>query len=345
MCIISSLTLLSTILGPPSALIGFADKFSDWMDEEKYRRNVEYIHEELLDEFFTVQERSKTRLEEFINDSDFSDADKNEYRELLRELRQNDALYRFTNRPYRHYLSEDGFGYLITEMKKVQYRYKNNSKATKLEKLYTSYFFEEITHFDMLGKWYNYAIGRNLLEKAFEIQKELALCDSKIGNILNDTTSIKESVNKATNSAIKGNQILHGLAKTFDSISLYIALAIIGTGVVFLFGIFVSIKLEPIYLVGTPICLFLSDLLVRVFRQKSDEAKYFLKKIDAPSKQSWWFVLVLTILQSIIASTIVFVISGVFSNNENRNLGFWILALLLGSLAIQIIRSIKLSKA
>lgn len=37
MCIISSLTLLSTILGPPSALIGFADKFSDWMDEEKYK--------------------------------------------------------------------------------------------------------------------------------------------------------------------------------------------------------------------------------------------------------------------------------------------------------------------
>lgn len=97
MCIISSLTLLSSILGPPSALIGFADKFSDWIDEEKYRRNVEYMHAELLYEFFTVQERSKTRLEKYIDDSDFSDADKNEYRELRRELRQNDAIYRFTH--------------------------------------------------------------------------------------------------------------------------------------------------------------------------------------------------------------------------------------------------------
>lgn len=210
-----------------------------------------------------------------------------------RELRQNDALYRYTNRPYHNYLSEDGFGYLITEMKKVQYCYKDNSKAAKLEKLYTSYFFEEITHFDMLGKWYNYAISRNLLEKAFEIQKQLALCDSKIGDILNDTASIQGSVNKATKSVIKGNQVIHGLAKTFDDISLYVALAIIGTGVVFLFGVLVSIKLEPIYLFGIPISIFLSDLLVRVFRQKSSEDKYLFEKISTPSKQNWWFVLVL----------------------------------------------------
>ena len=76
-------------------------------------------------------------------------------------------------------------------------------------------------------------------------------------------------MNTATQSVIKGNQILHGFSKAFDNISLYAALAIIGTGVVFLFGVLVGIKLDPIYLVGTPICLFLSDLFVRGFRQKT----------------------------------------------------------------------------
>lgn len=230
-------------------------------------------------------------------------------------------------------------------MKKIQYRYKSNGKATKLEKLYTSYFFEEITHFDTFGKWYNYAISRNLLEKAFEIQKELVLCDSKIGDILNNTDSVQESVNKVARSVIKGNQVIHGLAKTFDNISLYIALSIIGTGVVFLFGVIIGIKLEPIYLFGIPICLFISDLLVRIFRQKSSEDEYLFVKMSALSKQGRWFFLVLTILQTAIAATIVFVISGVFSNDENRNFVFWILALLLGSLTIQIIRSIKSSKS
>ncbi|MEZ3436600.1 MAG: hypothetical protein K1W34_18725 [Lachnospiraceae bacterium] len=335
---ISSLTMLSNVLGPPSALISFADKFPDWIDEAKYRRKKNYIHEELLHELYTVQKRAETRLEKYISDSDFSDINKNEYRDLLKKIQQDDAIYWFRNLPYHDYLSEDGFGRLIAGMKKLQERYKNNDKAEELENLYTGFFYEEMAHFDMLGKWYNYTINRTLLEKAFEIQKELAVCDRKIGNILNDTASIQESVNTATQSVIKGNQILHGFSKAFDNISLYAALAIIGTGVVFLFGVLVGIKLDPIYLVGTPICLFLSDLFVRGFRQKDDEA------ICTASKQSWWFVLMLTILQTIIATTIVFVISGVFSNNDSRNFCFWILSLLLGSLTIQIIRNIKLSK-
>lgn len=341
----STLTLLSTVLGPPSALICFADKFSGWVGEDKYRRDTEYTHLRLLHEFLEVQKRSKERLEKYIDDGNLSDTDKDEYKELFKQLRRDDALFKFIDRPYDNYFSEDGFGYLIANMKMVQYRYKDNSKVAKLEKMYTGYFFEEMAHFDILGRWYSYAISRNISEKVDKIQKELALYNSKIGFLLNDTASIQESVNKATQTITKGNQVINEVAKTFDNISLYIALAIIGTGVVFLFGILVGIKLEAIYLFGIPICLFLSDLLVRVFRKKSNDDKYFLKKISTLSKHRRWFVLVLTLLQTIIASTTVFVISQVFSNDKSENFVFWILALFLGSLSIQIIRSIKALKS
>lgn len=345
--IISGLTLLSTVLGPPSALISSADKFSDWAGEYKYRRDTELVHFDLLHEFSIVQERSKRRLEKYIDNGNLSDSDtdKDEYMKLFKELRSDDALYRFTNRPYNNYLSEDGLSYLIADMKKVQYHYKNNSKVAKLEEIYTGYFFEEMAHFDILGRWYNYAIGRNLAEKIDKIQQEIAFCNSKISYLLNDTASIQESVSKATKAIAKENLVIRGVAKTFDSISLYAALAIIGTGVVFLFGILVGIKLEPICLFGIPICLFLSDLLVRVFRKKSSDDKYFLEGINTLSKHRRWFVLILTLLQTIIASTSVFVISEVFSNNENGNFRFWIHALFLGSLSIQIIRSIKSLKS
>lgn len=342
--IISALTLLSTVLGPPSALISFADKFSDWAGEDKYSRDTEHIHHQLLREFSVVQLRSKERLEKYIDAGNLSDVDKDEYAELFKELRQDDALYRFINRSYDNYLSEDGFGYLITEMKKIQYRYKNDSKVAKLEEIYTGYFFEEMAHFDTLGRWYSYAISRNMSGKIDEIQKEFELFDSKINHLLNDTDSIQGSVNKATQAIAKGNQVMNGIAKTFDNILLYVALAIIGTGVVFLFEILAGIKLEPIYLFGIPICLFLSDLLVRVFRKKSNDDKYFQKRINTLLKYRCWF-LILTLLQTTIASTIVFVISEVFSNSESGNFVSWIPALFLGSLSIQTIRNIKSLKS
>lgn len=341
---ISALTLLSTILGLPSALISIADKFSGWMEESEYQRDTEFMHQTLMEDFFIVQRRSEARLKEYI-DSIASDTEKSDYMNLFKKLRSDDAIYSFKNRPYRDYLSEDSFGYLITKMKVVQNEYEHNRKAAELEKMYTGFFFEEMAHFEELGRWYDYAISRNLVEKAEKIQEELALCNDKIDCLLNSTSSIQTSVSETTKSISEENHMIQEIMRIFDNVLCYVALAIVGTGVVFLFGVLVGMKLETMYLFGIPICLLLSDVLVvRVFRKKSSDNKYFPRRVASFLRHGFLFVLIPTFLQTIIASTLVFVVSEVFSDIKDGNFAFWILALFLGTLTIQIVRSIKILK-
>ena len=342
---ISTLTLLSTVLGPPSALIGIADKVSDLVAEEKYRRNPEFMHSELMDQFYTVQNRAQERLEEQITNGKFSEKDNDTYKKLYLELRHNYALYNYINRPYNNYLSTDDFGRLIPEMQAIQHHYQSNSKAVELENVYTGYFFEEMAHFELLRSWYTFAINRGLAEKLDKIQEILEQSDSKISGLLNDTTNIKESVNKVNSSIAKNTQIIQEVIKIFDNVLLYLALAIIGTGIVFLVGILLHIKLEPIYLLGIPLCLLISELLVHTFEERNNANRRFFEhtKMHLLHKQS--FLLILTILQTIIASTIIFIVSEMFSEDKNGNFAFWIIALLLGSFLIQIIKKLKMSKA
>lgn len=77
---ITALTLLSTVLGPPSALIGIADKVSDLVDKEKYRRNPEIMHSELMSQFYEVQDRAQERLLKHIANDKLSDEDKDTYK-------------------------------------------------------------------------------------------------------------------------------------------------------------------------------------------------------------------------------------------------------------------------
>lgn len=345
---VSGLTLLSSILGLPSAYISIADKISGWVDKRKYKNDIEHAHRELIDQFLHVQHRAAQRLERIIEDNSIPDhLDKDEFQRLYIEIAKKPDQDFHLNFPYYEYHLSDCFSLLIQETKAIQDLYKNNSVALELARMYTAFFFEEMAYCDLLANWYNNAANRNLLEKCDIIQKTLLECNKSIGNTFDSSVSIQESVNDVHTAVTRSEQIIQRLSNTIDNILLYLALSIIGTGVVFLVGIIFNVELEQLYLFGVPAILLLSDILVHVFRIKRNTAKVstrslsFLQRITA--KMQWDF-LEPAILQGIIASTCTFMISKIFSNEENGRFIFWIIALFLGCLAIQLIRSITESK-
>lgn len=230
-------------------------------------------------------------------------------------------------------------------MQAIQHHYRSNSKAVELENIYTGYFFEEMAHFELLRSWYTSAISKGLAEKLDKIQEILEQSDSKISDILNDTTDIKKSVDEVNSSITKSSQIVQGIAKIFNDALLHSALAIIGTGIVFLIAILLGVKLETIYLLGIPLCLLISDLLVHAFVERSNANRRFFEHAKVRLLQEVFSFLLVPILQTILASTIIFVVSEIFSEDRNGNFVFWIIALFSGSFLIQIIRKLKMSKS
>lgn len=230
-------------------------------------------------------------------------------------------------------------------MHAIQHRYRSNSKAVELENIYTGYFFEEMAHFELLRSWYTSAISKGLAEKLDKIQEILEQSDSKISGILNDTTNIKKSVDEVNSSITKNTQIVQGVAKIFNDALLHSALAIIGTGIVFLIAIFLGVKLETIYFLGIPLCLLISDLLVHSFGERRNANRHFYEHKKVGLLHKVFSFLMVPILQTIIASTIIFVVSEIFLEDRNGNFFFWIIALFSGSLSIQIIRKLKNSKS
>ena len=169
------LTLTSSILGPPSALIGIADKLSGWIDEKRYQDDMGIIHKELIRQFWNVQERAKERLQSYIDE--MLSPEKERYQNTLTEIRRDSATYDYIHRPYDEYLYIGNFNRLLREVEYLQNRYKNNKIAMELENTYTAYFIEEMTHYDFLVKWYNSAVNTSLLEKFGAIQQSLLFCE------------------------------------------------------------------------------------------------------------------------------------------------------------------------
>ena len=347
---LDGMTLVSTSLGTASALITISDKIDSWVSEWKYSRSPKSVHFELQEQFGEVQCRSLERLNEFIENEEEPDRTKD--KETLWEIRRDTALhdyiddYRYRNYDPR-FLSLQEVGLILELSDTLQKRYKNNTRAKILEKMYTGFFNEEMAHHELLGRWYDHATNERIIQKCDEIREIAITCNQDVTRILNGTIKLNENVEKVNTNVVKSEKSLRLIRNMLDEGLLYITVALIGTGIAFILAMIMGIELDDTYIIAIPGCFFISDILVCSFRKRNIInvlSDITIKNLPHYSFGKFWIqfsfeLVIFTTLQTIIALTEVFAVSRIFFlDGERGGVFFWILAFFLGSLVSQLVR-------
>lgn len=325
------LTFLSTALGIPSALIGIYGELPGWIEKIRYHHNIDHMHTELSHQFYKVQDRAKRRLSEHIES--LSPLESKKYKDQYDNIQREVALRYFIDRPSLIYMRPEEIGNLIKEVEALQMQYRNSDEVIYLVNHYTGFFFEELSNYDLLSKWYSCMTIRQVNEKCDDILKRL-----------NETG---KKMNQVWNSVRENNRTLRKVNMFINNFITYLGLSIIGTGVSFLLLLVLGSKLDTLCLTGIPICLLLSDIIVSVFKMNESfvfetwissmyrDSSIIVKILHGIKKLFQFFYFSISAFwQTIIASTSLFIILKVYAG-EFENFFHLIIAISFGCFTIQ----------
>lgn len=330
------LTVISSSLGIPSALICISDKVVGWKDRIDYKRNPWKTHRDLQEQFWKVQEKARYKLDFYVNCLK-NDDEREKCLEALKEIRHENALSWYINEYSREDLIFRDMDRLIYETEALQKRYESNLIAQQLADKYTAFFKEELCHYEELQRWYAFCEQGNIIDECDEIKRIVLISNETIHQVLKNTDYIEEKIDRS-------EHVSNEIRNAFNSIMLCLAVSFVGTGVAFLIGMLMNVELSGIFIIGIPISFIISDLSVCAFRSK--------QVINLVSRKMEWYIssrerrmyisieLILSImLQIIIAFTCIYIILHIFNTNgENGNIEFWLTALASGSIMIQLLR-------
>lgn len=337
---LEAITLLSAFLGIPSALIGISSQASSWRRDLEYNMNPQQAQKILLDQFWEVQHRAQERLNRCIDLE--GDSDRNADHELLRTIGRDNAVININRYFGKESLSIENMDRLIYNTENMQSKYNSNKRIKRLADLYTDFFRQELPNFPLLARWYIISADGHIMEDCREIKEMVYLNNQTINQIFNKTNSIEKNT-------IKSRRVLIEAQNAINSILLSLAMALIGTGVVFMASVITNIELDDVYIVGIPACFLISDLLVCSFRDKKIldmvSGVMYGKSLNRAQKKQFFLELIISVLlQTTISLTCIYMVAKVFHHYNTTRFVFWIISLFLGSLIIQSVREYQKRK-